>query len=573
MNIMSNELKNVDQEDFTKYDYDPEFMRNLIYHLRAGGSNFTMVKIKEFFPEYSIFADFEQKIYYKFKQFVTLYDPSRKSKFIKYIVKYMDEIFTDLLLKPENQKIRENILEQEIGICSEKFKDFMECAEFIRVYVFHRRLYKSHNQVWFKNPDGRWVNNEPDIKQKIQSFILNNDFKILKNGSSEEPVYHRISRLAPAKELTEMVFLNIIERKNLLRDIWYITKGKLNFLNGTYDFKTNEFYEDPCGTLHMINRDLNSNSNPKLREEIMKRIFRPIFAIDDTKTGLENFKWFMYCVARMFAGDVEDKRILLVTGHRDCGKGILSRLIENCIDEYTFPMDLGSFKLGRNTSDEAKANSWIIPLQYRRVSIMNESQSSKLDGNKVKQFASGGDSICARSNHKDEIQIIIQCSGIIMANQEPDFNTNDVNEKIDQISLTSKFIDKDFPEHKKLKKVNYYPSDNTLKHSFLQRQDVLNEFFLMLIEAYNSNTAKPKDVLDQRNDDVDEYDLLREGFRISENNVISNKEMMEQVHRLGIKKKQGDIKKMLDNVFDGINLSFRTSSLRGVKGLMIQQIV
>ena len=564
---MSNNNVIIEDEDFTEYDYDPYFMEKLIYHLRIGGSNFMFLQLQKYFPNFTIlqttYPRFQREIFERFNL--------DKSKFIRRVL-ICDDIFCDLLLKPENQEIREKILDTKIGLISEKFNDFMECAEFIRTIIYHRRLYKCDNQVWLKQLDGRWIITETEIKQQIQSFILNNDIRMLKNANSEELMYAKIKRMSPAKEIVEMVIMDLKDDRTLQKKLWNETKGMLNFLNCTYDFSDDTIYTERSGTLHMINRNFNRNSNPKVREELMRRIFRPIFTMDDSPDGEVNFKYFMYCVARMIAGDIEDKRILLLTGSRDCGKGMLGTLIENTIDEYSFAMDLGAFKSGRNSSDQAKENSWLIPLQFRRVAIMNENSDCKLDGNKMKQFGSGGDSFMCRSNYKDEIQIKIQTSGIIMANETPQFNTSDVYEKIEQISLVSKFLNESFPESDKLHKIKYYPNDNTLKSKFLQRPEVLNEFMIMLIEAYPTNMKTPESVLKERNDDDNEYDKLREGFKINEASSITNKEMMEKAKRLGINKKQNDIKKLLKNVFgESIDTAYRTSTFRGIKGLEIIQ--
>jgi Ca2+-binding EF-hand superfamily protein len=94
----------------------------------------------------------------------------------------------------------------------------------------------------------------------------------------------------------------------------------------------------------------------------------------------------------------------------------------------------------------------------------------------------------------------------------------------------------------------------------------------MLIEAHPTNMKTPESVLKERNDDDNEYDKLREGFKINEASSITNKEMMEKAKRLGINKKQNDIKKLLKNVFgESIDTAYRTSTFRGIKGLEIIQ--
>ena len=562
--ILSNVII-VEEIDFQEYNYHPELTLYFIRHLYSGDAEFLMRILSEYFPEKVILANFLNEEYQNFQKLMSM-DLENKNETIMFCREHLSIELMDLCFNTSYAKQRDDILDKKVDYKG-TYESFKDCSDWLRNVVFVGKLVKCENEVWMKMENGKWIHYEPEIKCKIQSVVLNNDFEIQKPGGKSM----KLDRMSHAKEICDMILMNIQQHPQLTKGLWDHTKGKLNFSNGTYNFSTDEFSRRPQGTIFMIDRAFNPKSNQKIREEIMRRIFTPIFNIRDDENGQKKFEYFMYRLARAIAGDIEDKLILMLTGNRDCGKGILSGLISNCIGDYSYAMDIGVFKQRVNSGDAAKSNSFFVPLQFRRVALMNESSKAILDGNLVKKFGSGGDPILARSNHKDEISIQIQSSGIMFCNEIPKFDTNDVFSKIKQIALTSTFVNPGFPEENKDHGVSYYESDDTLKFSFINRKDVLDEFMLMIIEAYKTKVEPPSCVDEERKEDFNEKDIIRAGFTLSENGQLSNKQFMAHIKNLKLDKTQLDAKKLLKAVFgDKIdtNKSFG-GKFRGIKGLAI----
>ena len=92
--------------------------------------------------------------------------------------------------------------------------------------------------------------------------------------------------------------------------------------------------------------------------------------------------------------------------------------------------------------------------------------------------------------------------------------------------MKSKFIDDNFNENNKLTGYQYYQKDKEIKSTFLKRNDVIDEFILMIFEKYHTNTIYPSNLqkINQENlDDEDDYQQLFSLFEFAnENSTISN---------------------------------------------------
>jgi phage/plasmid-associated DNA primase len=151
---------------------------------------------------------------------------------------------------------------------------------------------------------------------------------------------------------------------------------------------------------------------------LYKNILHPIFSIknkDEDKVRVQFMEYFLYRMSRIMAGHIEDKKWVLLEGLRNSGKGVLTLLLENAFERYVKITNSGNFVYKENTQDEAKKQSWMIDYQFVRLAFTQEitinkqsRTSNKVDGNMIKKFCSGGDSIEARKNHQDEYQFKIQ---------------------------------------------------------------------------------------------------------------------------------------------------------------------
>ena len=168
----------------------------------------------------------------------------------------------------------------------------------------------------------------------------------------------------------------------------------------------------------------------------MDKIFNPIFNDNE-----DQMKCWLNYIARGLAGCVEDKNWAVGIGERDCGKGVLVGLLENAFGEYCRSTNSENFLYKNNGTDSAKALSWLVPFEFRRLLLTNEitkdvDDKYRINGNILKKLASGGDKIEARVNHKDEINFKIQSRVCMFCNDLPPIEPSDAKETSYTVSYT-----------------------------------------------------------------------------------------------------------------------------------------
>ena len=446
-----------------------------------------------------------------------------------------------------------------IGYKYDKATTFPELSQFLLDYLYVDILVCSGDEYYLKTNSSLIERSEKAIEKHIQRTIINNDFRI---QQSEDKSF-RLTRIKDAKEICNMMYLNARVVDDFRDVIDAESKSKLFFKNGFWDFKKNKFLKYGGITLIQIPYELDLNSNPQVRKEIEDRILNPIFNDDEKKN------WFMYKVGRMIAGCREDKNITCVTGNRDCGKGVLSTLLEQCLKQYISTIDLSVFAEKKNRGDVGRENAFVLALEYARIALMNESSTCILDGNRIKQVFSGGDTLMVRKLHHENQQQKIQSSPLIFGNELPQFTTNDVWEKIYELNLTTVFIDADFKEEDKLSTITYFPKDDSVKEVFIKRQDVINEFMLMMIESYNKPVPTPECVLNERKEAPNENQMIREAFVPDEKSFITNKEIKDAIASHHLKMNLKKVKSILKGLRCFSAKDHTTGSARGLKGVRI----
>jgi len=439
------------------------------------------------------------------------------------------------------------------------FKDAtepMEVANFLLNYVYKGDLFRCGKE-FFLQTRSLFKTDKDAIKEDLVRTILNNEFWM----TLKEDKKVKVCRYNMAEEIAKMAFLNTIEAPSIREDIDKESKGKLFFENGYWDFNARRFNEYGSATLVTIQTKINLISNPELRKQIQDRILSPIFN-DFVKQD-----WFMYIVSRMIAGCREDKSIYIVTGKRDCGKGVLSLLLENCFKKYISTIDLSVFAVKTSKGDAGRENSFALALESARIALMNESTTGELDGNKLKQIFSGGDSIMTRKLHHENEEMKIQASPLLFCNETPRFNCDDVWEKISELHLTSKFVTPDFPEDEKLSNVDYFPKDDSVKEKLINDPAIINEFILMLFEAYNTPVETPECVKNEKRQNVSELELIKEAFISDPNAFMTNKEIKVTADMFGIKKAQKELKRLILGLPKYSVKDHTYMAKRGLKGI------
>ena len=97
------------------------------------------------------------------------------------------------------------------------------------------------------------------------------------------------------------------------------------------------------------------------------------------------------------------------------------------------------------SQDAAKAQSWMQDHEYTRIAFSNEMSNTgtgKLDGEIIKRLCSNGDVIEVRKNYKDEIQIRLQMSMFLFANDMPSIDPPDAYPTMLGFQFLSEYVSK-----------------------------------------------------------------------------------------------------------------------------------
>lgn len=283
-----------------------------------------------------------------------------------------------------------------------------------------------------------WTYNDKEIKRNLIKMVGN--MNIFQNNEGFLKPYSTMARSC----MNLLQFVEPTEDEDFIDKLWTSNLFKLCFKNGYYDFKKGklEEYDTDTHTTIKINRDFKEPTEEDVKA-VYDKILNPIFNNDKELMDC----WLNY-IARGLAGHVEDKNWGVGIGERDCGKGVLVGMLENCFGEYCRSTNSENFLFKNNGGDSAKALSWLVPFEFKRLLLTNEITRDaegkyKINGNILKKLSSGGDKIEARVNHKDEINFKIQARVCMFCNDLPPIEPADAKETSYMFRYPSKFLNED----------------------------------------------------------------------------------------------------------------------------------
>lgn len=363
---------------------------------------------------------------------------------------------------------------------------------------------------YFKSERG-WLHNDNMIKSQLLSEITRLDISIVKGKGKKAVITFIGDSLKESEDVVRWLMTHRPVNDDLINDLWEYTQNKLYFKNVYYDFKTHKTEPNDNNSFVSVNRDLNMKSDPELRAEIYRRIFNPIFTINDEKVDLERVQLrdcWLRKTARNMGGFIEDKEFSIMTGQRNCGKGVLADLLSNTFGNgYVVASNAENFMIKSTQDEEAKANSFMMDFEFCRIAITNEmskglSCKSVLDGNKIKKVHSGGDKIVGRRLYQETRTFRIQGVVYMFMNDEPTSNPSDAMDKCQVYDFNSKFIKQG--EKKEFSNITYLDADEDIKSVFVRDKAVHNEFVLMLLDAFHNKAEYPARLKEENDNDNDD---------------------------------------------------------------------
>lgn len=413
-------------------------------------------------------------------------------------------------MKPHSCRLLDRL--EDIDVSQNKLsfvgKDLLEIRNFLMNEKFKDKLLNCNNSLYFKDTK-KWIMNDKQIQTTLFDTISNCDLYTYSNGLYGI-IYKAIAPdIIQLKHLIEYLMKKAPTDNNFKINIWKDTKSKLYFNNGYYCFMKNKFIsgiEDNRNTFIYIDREFNIERNPEIKNEIFRRVFNPIFSIkENNSNGRQSLlDHYLYKMARVFGGHIEDKVWFSMEGNRDCGKGMTTDFLKNTFNSYCGTTNADNFMVKANMGDSAKNLSYLQDFEFKRLVSINEIPLSLkgetiLCGNKIKKVSSGGDTIEVRKNFQDETEIKLQSTFMFNYNDEPTIKPSDARQTQVKYYMNSKFIGKN--QKKEFSNIEYYEKDNSVKTDFICNEDVMNEMAHIIFEYYKKPCDYPEQFLEDVEDD------------------------------------------------------------------------
>ncbi len=334
----------------------------------------------------------------------------------------------------------------------------------------------------------------------------------------------------------------------------------------------------------------NSKEIKKIKNTIKDDLFEKILG-EQTALMLQ----FYY---RAMCGFYEDKDWGLWLGERNCGKGCINELLLSAFGNYVANLPSNCLIQSKFNSKDVKENSWLLDIQYQRLTLVQEFKKSSdiiVDGVAIKSIASGGDRQKARKNYKDEVEFFIGSKIMIMANDFPKIEPVDCLQLCIQYNSGKQFKSQNFIDNRRREieeeiegmKDDNNDLDTDLRNSMLKEMEIYlkaDDTIKTKCKSAEWACAFPlllmdnaiKDKLEASNDKED----LIEGTNV--NKFINTHFIFEDKEK--IKTTNKDLKDLFENNRFGISflkfknmliargaVEYRDKGTRGLKYIKIKQ--
>jgi len=222
--------------------------------------------------------------------------------------------------------------------------------------------------------------------------------------------------------------------------------------------------------------------------ELFRRVIEPFLPDEQQRV------FFLNTIARALAGEIADKRWYIGLGARNCGKGILCKLLISAFGGLVRVMQAENLLRKPRSQDAAKAQSWMRVHEYTRIAFSNQISNTRT-GLGVGTGKIDGEMMKVRKNYTDEIQIRLQMSMFLFANDMPSIDPPDAYQTMLGFQFMSEFREKaDINDPKSAIQKNWRPKDDELDH-FIQMPLVIDAFTRLILSSYTPEKLMPPDVV------------------------------------------------------------------------------
>jgi len=324
--------------------------------------------------------------------------------------------------------------------------------------------------LWYDPANGVYDEESDELKLKLLNLFATSPVVASKyrgSNSKKSALYKEFKSLLPQE--------NSFYEKSREN-----TKGLFAFNNCIWDFgeqKCRDFSPDYCFT---FKAPVDYKKHGKLLEkEVRQTVFQSIFGEG------EKGEFVAKLLARALAGDVEDKRFVVLIGETNSGKGCLTQLLGDCFGLGTF---VGNYQ-SKNLQGESPTLSWLLQNKNCRIILANEINTERpILANNIRMCASGGEPITALAKYKNEENFISQATMFLFCNEMPGIKGNDdgdaVKNRMVYVETEYSYLEKQKYEEMKNTNPKVRLADPTLKSEYLKRKEIQEAFVSLVCGAY-----------------------------------------------------------------------------------------
>lgn len=345
--------------------------------------------------------------------------------------------------------------------------------------------------VRYRDKIKRYIEIEPEGLLNDMDIVM-----IYEDGSEDSNYLKNAKGRRNANTLLKSTWKDkMINQPDFITDLNKKTKHKVFFKCGYwYDLKTKEtgLINEECASFWCIDREM-----PDFKEYTMEH---PDVVDVDTKI-MNIFRDDMkqhvyYALARALGGNaLDDKLTYLIPGDRDSGKSALMKACQTLVGQFPLgpvtTMDI--LQVASNSQTDAKSLSTLLTqnIDKARICFGSElrNQAYPINGNIYKQLQ-GGDSITARTNHKDEKTVKNNCNYFLCFNPPrgktlPDISPPDTIQACKVWFMPYVFTEKPEREFERLR-------DKTLWDKMIDNKQNWGDAFLWLLSEHYEKPTEPE---------------------------------------------------------------------------------
>ena len=323
--------------------------------------------------------------------------------------------------------------------------------------------------LWYDPTNGVYDEESDKLKLKLVNLFATSPVVASKyrgSNSKKSALYREFKSLVP-------------QENNFYEKAQVNTKGFLAFNNCIWDFKHRVALSfDPKFYFTFKANVAYKEHDPAFEMEVLKVVCGGIFGEG------EKCEFFMKVLARALAGEVQDKRFIVLLGETNSGKGTLTQLLGDCFGLGTF---VGNYT-AKELQGESATLSWLMLNKNCRIILANEINAEKpILVNNIKVCANGGEPITGKMLYKNQAHFIPQGTMFLFCNEMPEIKGNDdgdaVKNRMVYVETEYKYLKpQEYEKEKANPKVRLAVPN--LKDDYLKRQEVQEAFARFFCKAY-----------------------------------------------------------------------------------------